>query len=78
MINLNIIEPYDKLYSTKKKTVVMYSPRISGKTKAITQLLFVYSNKYPNNDIVLARANYNSLKDSLFAEIIAMAGRVRD
>lgn len=73
MINLNIIEPYDKLYSTKKKTVVMYSPRISGKTKAITQLLFVYSNKYPNNDIVLARANYNSLKDSLFAEIIAMA-----
>lgn len=72
MIELNIIQPYDKIYTTKKKTIIMYSPRISGKTKAIIQALFIYSTKYPRHDIVVARANYNSLKDSLFAEIIAL------
>ena len=56
----------------RKKTIVLYSPRISGKTKAIIQMLFVYCNKYPKNDIVIARANYNSLQDSLYAEIIAL------
>lgn len=72
MIDLEIIEPYDKLYKTDKKTIIMYNPRISGKTKAIIQLLFVYSTQYPDHDIVLARANYNSLADSLYAEILAL------
>lgn len=72
MVNLEIITPYDRLYTTDKKTIVLYSPRISGKTKAIIQMLFAYCNKYPKNDIVIARANYNSLQDSLYAEIMAL------
>ena len=51
----------------------MYSPRISGKSFALGQMVYIYSNKYPNHDIVVTRANYNSLEDSLYNEILAFA-----
>lgn len=65
--------PYDRILSTKKTTVIMYSPRISGKSHALAQVVYLYANKYPHHDIVVTRANYNSLEDSLYNEILATA-----
>lgn len=73
---IKVAKPYDKLYTTKKTTCIMYSPRISGKSFAIGQLVYVYANKYPNHDIVITRANYNSLEDSLYNEILSFAGDI--
>ena len=73
---VKVVYPYNKLYTTDKNTVIMYSPRISGKTYALAQLVYIYANKYPNHDMVLARANYNSLEDSLYNEILAFADSI--
>ena len=70
---IKVAKPFDRIYTTKKRTVVMYTPRISGKSYALGQAVFIYANKYPNHDIVVTRANYNSLEDSLYNEIIAFA-----
>ena len=70
---IKIASPYDKILTTDKTTVVMYSPRISGKSYALGQVVYIYANKYPNHDIVVTRANYNSLEDSLYNEIISFA-----
>ena len=68
--------PYDKILTTDKTTVIMYSPRISGKSYALGQVVYIYANKYPNHDIVVTRANYNSLEDSLYNEILAFAENI--
>ena len=73
---VKVVYPYNKLYTTDKNTVIMYSPRISGKTYPLAQLVYIYANKYPNHDMVLARANYNSLEDSLYNEILAFADSI--
>lgn len=65
-----VAKPYDKLYKTKKKRIVMYSPRISGKSKGVAQYLVYCCRKYPGRDMVVARANYNALGDSLLQEIL--------
>lgn len=70
---IKIAKPYDKLLTTDKTTCIMYSPRISGKSYALGQLVYIYANQYPHHDIVVTRANYNSLEDSLYNEIIAYA-----
>ena len=70
---IKIAKPYDRILSTDKRTVIMYSPRISGKSYALGQIVYIYANMYPNHDIVVTRANYNSLEDSLYNEIIAFA-----
>ena len=70
---IKIAKPYDRLLTTDKTTCIMYSPRISGKSFALGQLVYIYANQYPNHDIVVTRAHYNSLEDSLYNEIIAYA-----
>lgn len=70
---IDMAKPYDKLLTTDKTTCIMYSPRISGKSFALGQLVYLYANEYPHHDIVVTRANYNSLEDSLYNEIIAFA-----
>lgn len=70
---MRLAMPYDKLLSTDKRTAVMYSPRISGKSHALAQIVYLYANKYPKHDIVVTRAHYNSLEDSLYNEILATA-----
>ena len=72
-LEVKVAHPYDKLYTTDKNTVIMYSPRISGKSFALGQLVYLYANKYPSHDIVVTRANYNSLEDSLYNEILSFA-----
>ena len=74
--NIKIVKPYDRILTTDKKTVIMYSPRISGKSFALGQIVYIYANKYPKHDIVVTRANYNSLEDSLYNEIIAFAANI--
>lgn len=68
---IKIAKPYDRLLTTDKTTCIMYSPRISGKSYALGQLVYIYANQYPHHDIVVTRAHYNSLEDSLYNEIIA-------
>lgn len=70
---IKIAKPYDRLLTTDKTTCVMYSPRISGKSYALGQVVYIYANQYPNHDIIVTRAHYNSLEDSLYNEIIAYA-----
>lgn len=70
---IKMAKPYDRLLTTDKTTCVMYSPRISGKSFALGKLVYIYANLYPHHDIVVTRANYNSLEDSLYNEIIAYA-----
>lgn len=70
---VKMAKPYDRLLTTDKTTCIMYSPRISGKSFALGQLVYLYANKFPKHDIVVTRANYNSLEDSLYNEIIAFA-----
>ena len=73
---IKIASPYDKILTTDKTTVIMYSPRISGKSYALGQVVYLYANKYPKHDIVVTRANYNSLEDSLYNEILSFAESV--
>ena len=70
---MRLARPYDRILTTDKTTVVMYSPRISGKSHALAQIVYIYANKYPNHDIVVTREHYNSLEDSLYNEILATA-----
>ena len=75
-LQVKVAYPYDKMYTTDKNTIIMYSPRISGKSYALAQMVYIYSLKYPNHDIVVTRANYNSLEDSLYNEILAFADSI--
>lgn len=70
---IKVVAPYDKILTTDKTTIIMYSPRISGKSYVLGQVVYIYANKYPNHDIVVTRANYNSLEDSLYNEILGFA-----
>lgn len=70
---MRLAMPYDKILSTNKRTVVMYSPRIAGKSHALADVVYLYANKYPKHDMVVTRAHYNSLEDSLYNEILATA-----
>lgn len=70
--------PYDKIYKTDKRIILMYSPRISGKSYAIGQAVYVFAHQYPNHDIIVTRANYNALEDSLYNEIIGYAESIGD
>ena len=67
---VEVAKPYDKLYKTKKRRIIMYSPRISGKSKGVSQFLVYTCRRYPGTEILVARANYNALNDSLMNEIL--------
>ena len=70
---IRIAKPYDRLLTTDKTTCIMYSPRISGKSYSLGQVVYIYANQYPHHDMIVTRAHYNSLEDSLYNEIIAYA-----
>ena len=75
---IKIAKPYDRILTTDKTTVIMHSPRISGKSYSLGQIVYIYVNKYQKHDIVVTRANFNSLEDSLYNEIIAFALKIGD
>ncbi len=77
-IDFKIAYPYDRIYKTDKRIVIMYSPRISGKSYAIGQAVYIFARKYPKHDIVITRANYNALEDSLYNEILDFAESIGD
>lgn len=70
---MRLAAPYDRILTTDKRTVIMYSPRISGKSHALAQVVYVFANMYPKHDIVVTRAHYNSLEDSIYNEILSTA-----
>ena len=77
-LNVKFVKPYDRLLYTDKTTCIMYTPRISGKSYAIGQLVYVYAHLFPYHDIVVTRANYNALEDSIYNEILDYADSVGD
>lgn len=70
ILKMEVAKPYDRLYTTTKHRIIMHSPRVSGKSKAVVQCLFYTCVNHPGKDILVARANYNALDDSLFNEIL--------
>ena len=70
MATIEVAKPYDKMYKTTKRRIIMYSPRISGKSKGVSQFLVYMCRKYPGTEMLVARANYNALNDSLMNEIL--------
>lgn len=70
---IEIAQPYDRIFTTTKRTCIMYSPRISGKSYSLGQVVYIFANMYPHHDIIVTRAHYNSLEDSLYNEILAYA-----
>ena len=77
-LSVKFAQPYDKILYTDKTTVLMYTPRISGKSYALGQTVYAYANLFPHHDIVVTRANYNSLEDSLYNEILDYADSIGD
>lgn len=77
-LNVKFAKPYDNILYTDKTTVLMYTPRISGKSFALGQTVYTYANLFPHHDIVVTRANYNSLEDSLYNEILDFADSIGD
>lgn len=69
---MRVLKPYDKLYSTKDTRIIEYSPRTCGKSVSMAQFLVDVCIHYPKRDILVARANYNSLDDSFAEEIMGV------
>lgn len=69
---MKVLKPYDKLYDTKDTRIIEYSPRTCGKSVSMAQFLVDTCINYPKRDILVSRANYNSLDDSFAEEIIGV------
>lgn len=69
--NITVPEVYSELFNFKSdyKRFILSSGRISGKTSVLVGLWWVYSNKYPDNDIVILQATATEIKDSIINEI---------
>lgn len=77
-LNVKYCQPYDRILYTDKTTVLMYTPRVSGKSYALGQTVYTYANLFPHHDIVVTRANYNALEDSSYNEILDFAATIGD
>ncbi len=64
-----ILEPYDKCLVTDKRYIMIKSGRDAGKSKFSAQYIVKNFFQYERN-ILVCRANYGDLQDSMFQEII--------
>jgi len=68
---MEILKPYDEIISTNKNLIILRSGRVAGKTRNSMNIVALKSLT-GEGDIVLGRSNYNSLKTSLYNELIAV------
>lgn len=68
---MEILKPYDEILTTDKNLIILRSGRVGGKTRNSMNIVALKALT-GEGDIVLGRANYNSLKSSLYNELIAI------
>lgn len=69
-MKLSVSEPYRPLYKSSKRNLILQNPRASGKSFEIAQFVAIQKIKYPERDIVVFRANANSLVASVCNEVL--------
>ena len=67
--NILIPEVYKEIFLDNYRYFILSSGRISGKTSILVAIWWVYSNKYPDRDIVILQATATEIKDSIINEI---------
>ena len=69
-IRINVSRPYAVLYNPEVRNIIANNPRISGKSFEIAQKITATKAAYPRHDIVVFRANANSLLSSVCVEVL--------
>lgn len=67
--NLLIPEVYKEIFYDNYRYFILSSGRISGKTSILVAIWWVFTNKYPDRDIVVLQATATEIKDSIINEI---------
>ena len=67
--NLLIPDVYKEIFYDKYRYFILSSGRISGKTSILVAIWWVFTNKYPDRDIVILQATATEIKDSIINEI---------
>lgn len=67
--NLLIPDVYKEIFYDNYRYFVLSSGRISGKTSILVAIWWVFTNKYPDRDIVVLQATATEIKDSIINEI---------
>ena len=67
--NLLIPSVYREIFLENYRYFILSSGRISGKTSILVSIWWIYTNKYPDRDIVILQATATEIKDSIINEI---------
>ena len=67
--NLLIPKVYSEIFLDNYRYFILSSGRISGKTSILVAIWWVFTNKYPDRDIVVLQATATEIKDSIINEI---------
>lgn len=60
---------YKEIFIDNYRYFLLSSGRVSGKTSILVAIWWLYSNKYPDRDIVILQATATEIKDSIINEI---------
>lgn len=60
---------YKEIFLDNYRYFLLSSGRVSGKTSILVAMWWLYSNKYPDRDIVILQATATEIKDSIINEI---------
>ena len=67
---MEIVKIYAELFLTTIQQIILRSGRNAGKSKVLAQFVVKVITTMSKRDVVVTRANYNSLKGSVFNEIL--------
>lgn len=67
--NITIPSVYKEIFLDNYRYFILSSGRISGKTSILVAMWWVFTNKYPDRDIVILQATATEIKDSIINEI---------
>lgn len=67
--NLLIPDVYKEIFYDNYRYFILSSGRIAGKTSILVAVWWVYTNKYPDRDIIILQATATEIKDSIINEI---------
>lgn len=71
IINIEIPEVFEPLYKTELHRIILESGRIGGKTINAILLCVLDMVANPYSDYIIGRANYGSLRDSSYQEVLS-------
>ena len=67
--NLIVPEVYSEIFYDKYRYFILSSGRVSGKTSILVAIWWIFTNKFPDRDIVILQATATEIKDSIINEI---------